>query len=76
MVQVRNDSFLTKNNLLNIGDQWAPVAIMVAGMTFVLIGGGFDLSVGSVLAFSATLSASLVANHSAGSHSSLPWALE
>jgi ribose transport system permease protein len=35
-------------------------------MTFVLIGGGFDLSVGSVLAFSATLSASLVENHSAG----------
>jgi ribose transport system permease protein len=38
---------------------------MAAGMTFVLIGGGFDLSVGSVLAFSATLSASLVENHSA-----------
>ena len=65
VVQVQNDSFLTKDNLLNIGDQWAPVAIMAAGMTFVLIGGGFDLSVGSVLAFSATLSASLVANHSA-----------
>lgn len=65
IVQVQNDTFLTKDNLLNIGDQWAPVAIMAAGMTFVLIGGGFDLSVGSVLAFSATLSASLVASHSA-----------
>jgi ribose transport system permease protein len=65
VVQIQNDSFLTKDNLLNIGDQWAPVAIMAAGMTFVLIGGGFDLSVGSVLAFSATLSASIVANHSA-----------
>src|SRR5262249_4347233 len=37
---------------------------MAAGMTFVLIGGGFDLSVGATYAFAATLSASLVQHSS------------
>lgn len=59
VVQVQNSSFLTQDNLLNIGQQWAPICIMVAGMTFVLIGGGFDLSVGATYAFSATLAGSI-----------------
>jgi ribose transport system permease protein len=42
-----SDSFLTTTNLLNILDQWAPLGIMACGMTLVLIGGGFDLSVGA-----------------------------
>jgi ribose transport system permease protein len=59
VVQVQNSQFLTESNLLNIGQQWAPICIMVAGMAFVLIGGGFDLSVGATYAFSATLAASI-----------------
>lgn len=66
VVQSVNSGFLTQDNLLNMGDQWAPVAIMAAGMTLVLIGGGFDLSVGATLALSATLSAIIAENHAPG----------
>jgi ribose/xylose/arabinose/galactoside ABC-type transport system permease subunit len=64
IIQWQNDRFLTETNLFNIGEQWAPVALMAAGMTFVLIGGGFDLSVGAIYAFAATLSASFAQHHS------------
>ena len=64
IVQAQNDRFLTEDNLSNISRQWAGVAIMAVGMTFVLIGGGFDLSVGATFAFAATLSASISLNHS------------
>jgi ribose transport system permease protein len=64
IVQAQNDRFLTQENLFNIGQQWAPIALMAVGMTFVLIAGGFDLSVGATYAFAATLSASLVQHHS------------
>lgn len=44
--------FLTVNNLLNILDQVTILGILALGMTFVIITGGIDLSVGSVLALS------------------------
>ena len=44
--------FLTVSNLLNVLEQTTLNAIVAAGMTFVIISGGIDLSVGSVLAFS------------------------
>ncbi len=44
--------FLTVSNLLNIAEQTAIIAVIAAGMTFVIITAGIDLSVGSVLAFS------------------------
>ncbi len=65
VVQTQNDTFFTQTNLLNIGQQWSSVGIMAVGMTFVLVGGGFDLSVGAVYAFSATLAAGIGAHHSA-----------
>lgn len=46
-------SFPRADNLLNVLTQVSPVAIVAAGMTFVIISGGIDLSVGSVLSFSA-----------------------
>lgn len=64
VVQSQNDAFFTQTNLLNIGQQWSSVGIMAVGMTFVLVAGGFDLSVGAVYAFSATLAAGLGANNS------------
>ncbi len=42
--------FLTANNLLNIGRGIAIVGIVAVGETIVIISGGFDLSVGSVMA--------------------------
>lgn len=66
VVQSINSNFISTDNLLNIGDQWAPTMIMAAAMTFVLIGGGFDLSVGATLALSATLSASFLEHQPPG----------
>jgi ribose transport system permease protein len=40
--------FLTSNNLLNVLDQSVVVGIVAIGMTFVILIGGIDLSVGSV----------------------------
>src|SRR4051795_7615438 len=61
-------TFLTTPNLLNIVRQSAPLLIVAAAMTFVITTGGIDLSVGSVLALAATLSAVLL-------HAGLPWPL-
>jgi ribose transport system permease protein len=43
-------TFLTFGNLFNVGTQIAVIAILAFGVTFVIISGGIDLSVGSVLA--------------------------
>src|SRR5690242_3233896 len=45
-------AFLSFRNLLNILDQVTVLGILSIGMTAVIIIGGIDLSVGSVLAFS------------------------
>jgi ribose transport system permease protein len=42
--------FLTVSNLLNVLEQTTLNAVVAVGMTFVIISGGIDLSVGSVLA--------------------------
>lgn len=46
-------NFLKSENLLNIANQIAVIAIVAIGMTFVIITGGIDLSVGSLIALSA-----------------------
>src|ERR1700721_1464357 len=46
------DGFLTSLNLFNVGRQISLLGIMSIGMTFVLISGEVDLSVGSTYAFS------------------------
>jgi ribose transport system permease protein len=44
--------FLTVANALNVMEQTAINAIVAVGMTYVIIAGGIDLSVGSLVAFS------------------------
>ena len=46
------EGFLTSTNLLNVGRQISLLGIMAVGMTFVLISGEVDLSVGSNYALS------------------------
>src|SRR5579871_5510134 len=46
------DTFLTLRNVLNILDQITVIGVMAIGMTLVILIGGIDLSVGSVLALS------------------------
>jgi ribose transport system permease protein len=48
-------AFLTAENLFNILRQWSFVGIIAVGMTFVIILGGIDLSVGSLVAFAGGL---------------------
>ena len=46
------DTFLSVRNLLNVMDQITVLGVMAVGMTLVILIGGIDLSVGSVLALS------------------------
>lgn len=55
-----SDRFLTISNLTNIIRQVSINAIIAAGMTVVILSGGIDLSVGSVMALSGTFSAGLM----------------
>ena len=47
--------FLERDNLLNILSQNVQVGLIALGMTFVMIAGGFDLSVGAIYAAGATI---------------------
>ena len=47
---VGTDTFLTAGNVLNVLRQAAPVLVVAVAMTFVIITGGIDLSVGSQVA--------------------------
>ena len=59
-VILRDDGFLTSTNLLNVGRQAAPIAVMAVGMTFALASAEIDLSVGSVVALSSLVAARVV----------------
>ena len=52
--------FLTVSNLLNVMQQTSINAIIAVGMTFVIITAGIDLSVGSIVAFSGVVLASVL----------------
>ncbi|WP_316813258.1 ABC transporter permease [Pedobacter heparinus] len=52
-----SDAFFTANNLANLIRQVAPVGIISMGMLLVILTGGIDLSVGSVVAMVGVLSA-------------------
>ncbi len=45
-----SDNFLTSDNLRNILVSSSVIGVVVVGMTFVIIGGGIDLSVGALVA--------------------------
>ncbi|OLT15508.1 ABC transporter [Pseudonocardia sp. CNS-139] len=47
---VTTDTFLTTANLLTVLTQASIIGVLTVGMTFVIIGGGIDLSVGKVMA--------------------------
>lgn len=45
-----SDSFLTTSNLLNVSQQISTNFLIAIGMTFIILLGGIDLSVGSIIA--------------------------
>jgi ribose transport system permease protein len=60
VLSLATDAFLTSGNLLNVLRQNAFTAILAAGMTFAILTGGIDLSVGSVVALSGVLCADVL----------------
>ncbi len=57
------DSFFTTANLSNVLRQNAFIAMLAAGMTFVILTGGIDLSVGSIVGLSGVVCAELLSQH-------------
>lgn len=55
-----NPNFLGYNNIINIIRQVSINGLLAIGMTYVILAGGIDLSVGSIIAFTGVVSASLV----------------
>ncbi len=55
-----SDTFLTWRNLSNLGRQTSINGIVALGMTFVIISGGIDLSVGAVVGLSGMIAALLM----------------
>jgi len=61
ILSVMSSDFLTVNNIFNVLRQVSINALIAFGMTFVILTGGIDLSVGSILALSSALTAGMLA---------------
>ncbi|ATA61537.1 ribose ABC transporter permease [Geobacillus stearothermophilus] len=61
VLSILSDDFLTMDNWLNLLRQVSINALIAFGMTFVILTGGIDLSVGSVLALSSAITAGMMA---------------
>ncbi|MDU0893807.1 MAG: ribose ABC transporter permease [Anaerococcus sp.] len=61
-VSILNPAFLQSNNLLNLMRQLIINGFIALGMTFVILTGGIDLSVGSTLALTSAIFAGLLQN--------------
>lgn len=66
----RGSNFLKPDNLLNIANQISVIAIIAIGMTLVIITGGIDLSVGSLIALSSVVAALLIRDKAGAEHAS------
>jgi ribose transport system permease protein len=55
-----SERFLQERNLVNIAKQNVHIIIVAIGMTIVMLGGGIDLSVGSIAALTGALSAGFI----------------
>jgi ribose transport system permease protein len=65
-------NFLKVKNLLNIANQIVVISIIAIGMTMVIIAGGIDLAVGSLVALSAVVAARLIRDQAGGVEASVP----
>lgn len=62
MMGFASDNFFSVNNIMNVLRQVSIVGILAVGMSFVILTGGIDLSVGAVMALVGTISAGLMVN--------------
>lgn len=74
-LSISSPDFLTGSNLLTVGLQTSMIAIAAIGMTFTLITGGVDLSVGSVAALTGALAAGLSLRDGTGTYPAMVLAL-
>lgn len=58
-------TFLLRDNLRNVANQIAVIAMVAVGMTLVILTGGIDLSVGSLIALAAVVVTGIVAHSGA-----------
>lgn len=61
-----SSDFFTLQNIINIGRQYSGTVIVCMGMLFVILTGGIDLSVGSILALGSVMVAFSLTTHSLG----------
>jgi ribose transport system permease protein len=59
---ILSDNFATRDNLFNVTRQISVNLCISIGMTMVILTGGIDLSVGSILAFTGAIAAGLIKN--------------
>lgn len=59
-IALLSEHFLTPLNLGNVLVQAAVISVVAMGMTFVILAGGFDLSVGSIVALSGCVTAAVM----------------
>jgi ribose transport system permease protein len=63
VVTAGNPAFLSIHNIFNMLSEWAPAGIMAVGMTFVILTGGFDLSIASGYSLCAVVAAYVGQTH-------------
>lgn len=59
-LSVVSDAFMTFTNIMNVLRQVSIIGILAIGMTFIILTAGIDLSIGSLMAVSAVIAASIV----------------
>ncbi len=63
ILSIASPNFLTYTNLSSVARQTAVINIMALGMTMIIVSGGIDLSVGSILALSGLLGTMTMEKH-------------
>lgn len=66
LMSFASPSFLSSDNVANILRQVSINALIAVGMTYVILSGGIDLSVGAVMALAGTIAAGLLAGGASG----------
>ena len=59
VVAALSPRFATQTNIFNLFSQWAPAGIMAVAMTFVILAGGFDLSIANGFSLCAVTAAAV-----------------
>ncbi len=60
MLSITSPVFLTTTNIINVIRQTSIYGIMAVGMTFIILTGGIDLSIGSIMAIAGAVCAGLL----------------